>query len=105
MFEGEDGHRGWLWVMPSASLACWILAPIRRTAVSKGHFVGLVEGIGKNFVVCDRHCSYKSLAGQNPRIVPAFCRAHVRRNLIDCARSEPAATEHPEPGGTSQSPL
>jgi transposase len=88
--EGKIGHRWYLWVMQSASVVYYLMAPGRGADVPKGHFAKLRKDLLKVVLVCDRYSAYKSLAKGCDELILAFCWAHVRRDFLKAARSWPA---------------
>ncbi len=89
LIEGKVGHRWYLWLMQSASVVYYRMAPGRGAEVPKGHFAGLAPELTQVIVVCDRYVAYKCLAKDNVVVLLAFCWAHVRRDFLDAARSWP----------------
>jgi len=87
--EGKVGYRWYLWVMQSASVVFYQMAPGRGAEVPKEHFAGLAPELTQVIVVCDRYVAYKCLADDNVLVLLAFCWAHVRRDFLDAARSWP----------------
>ena len=87
--EGKTGHRWYLWVMQSASVVYYRMAPGRGADVPKGHFAKLRKDLLKVVLVCDRYSAYKSLALDCDELMLAFCWAHVRRDFLKAARSWP----------------
>jgi transposase len=85
--EGKVGNRWWLWVIRSASVVFFKIAPGRGANVVVGHFNNTEQK--KIIVICDRYSAYKSLARQLTFITLAFCWAHVRRDFLDAARKYP----------------
>ena len=83
--EGKVGSRWYLWVTRSASVIFFVLDPSRSAAVPGAHFAGLQNGWA--IIVCDRYSAYKKLARLSDIILPAFSRAHVRRDFLDAACS------------------
>ena len=88
--EGKTGHRWYLWVMHSASVVFYRMAPGRGANVPKAHFAGLRKDLVDVVLVCDRYSAYKSLAKSVDDLILAFCWAHVRRDFLGAARSWPA---------------
>ena len=78
------GSRWYLWVMRSASVIFYDLAPSRSAAVPGAHFAGH-QG-DRAIIVCDRYSAYKKLARLSG-IILAFCWAHVRRDFLEAGRS------------------
>ena len=87
--EGKKGHRWYLWVMQSASVVYYLMAPGRGADVPKGHFAKLRKDLLEVVLVCDRYSAYKSLAKGCDELILAFCWAHVRRDFLKAARSWP----------------
>ena len=87
--EGKTGHRWYLWVMQSASVVYYHMAPGRGADVPKGHFATLRKDLVEVVLVCDRYSAYKSLALDCDELILAFCWAHVRRDFLKAARSWP----------------
>jgi transposase len=87
--EGKTGHRWDLWVMQSASVVYYRMAPGRGAAIPKEHFAKLRKDLLEVVLVCDRYSAYKSLALDCDALILAFCWAHVRRDFLKAARSWP----------------
>jgi transposase len=87
--EGKTGHRWYLWVMQSASVVYYLMAPGRGADVPKDHFAKLRKDLLEVVLVCDRYSAYKSLAKDCDDLVLAYCWAHVRRDFLKAARSWP----------------
>jgi transposase len=87
--EGKTGHRWYLWVMQSASVVYYRMAPGRGADVPKGHFAKLRKDLVDVVLVCDRYSAYKSLAKGYDDLLLAYCWAHVRRDFLKAARSWP----------------
>lgn len=87
--EGKVGHRWYLWVMQSASVVFYRMAPGRGADVPKSHFDALHRDLLKVVLVCDRYSAYKSLAKSVDELILAYCWAHVRRDFLGAARSWP----------------
>ena len=60
--EGKTGHRWYLWVMQSASVVFYRMAPGRGADVPKAHFAKLHKDLVEVVLVCDRYSAYKCLA-------------------------------------------
>src|SRR5229473_345383 len=60
--EGKTGHRWYLWVMHSASVVFYRMAPGRGADVPKAHFAKLHHDLVDVVLVCDRCSAYKCLA-------------------------------------------
>ena len=87
--EGKTGHRWYLWVMQSASVVLYRMAPGRGADVPKAHFAKLHKDLVDVVLVCDRYSAYKCLAKDSDALILAFCWAHVRRDFLRAARSWP----------------
>jgi transposase len=87
--DGKTGHRWYLWVMQSASVVYYQMAPGRGADVPKGHFSKLRKDLVEVVLVCDRYSAYKSLALECEELILAFCWAHVRRDFLKAVRSWP----------------
>src|SRR6266446_6023477 len=87
--EGKTGHRWYLWVMQSASVVFYRMAPGRGADVPKAHFAKLHKDLVDVVLVCDRYSAYKCLAKACDDLLLAFCWAHVRRDFLKAARSWP----------------
>jgi transposase len=85
--EGKTGHRWYLWVMQSASVVFYRMAPGRGADVPKAHFAKLRKDLLEVVLVCDRYSAYKCLAKDDDDLLLAFCWAHVRRDFLKAARS------------------
>src|SRR5256714_4345278 len=86
---GKTGHRWYLWVMQSASVVFYRMAPGRGADVPKAHFAKLHKDLLDVVLVCDRYSAYKCLAKACDELILAFCWAHVRRDFLKAARSWP----------------
>src|SRR5215813_12712284 len=86
---GKTGHRWYLWVMQSASVVYYCMAPGRGADVPKGHFAKLRKALVEVVLVCDRYSAYKSLAKDYDELILAYCWVHVRRDFLKAARSWP----------------
>jgi transposase len=75
--DGKIGHRWYLWVMQSASVVYYLMAPGRGADVPKGHFANLRKDLLEVVLVCDRYSAYKSLAKGCDALILAYCWAHV----------------------------
>jgi transposase len=87
--DGKTGHRWYLWVMQSASVVFYRMAPGRGADVPKAHFAKLHKDLVDVVLVCDRYSAYKCLAKACDDLILAFCWAHVRRDFLKAARSWP----------------
>ena len=85
--EGKTGHRWYLWVMQSASVVFYRMAPGRGADVPKAHCAKLHRDLVDVVLVCDRYSAYKCLAKGCDALLLAFCWAHVRRDFLKAARS------------------
>src|SRR5712692_32735 len=90
--EGKTGHRWYLWVMHSASVVFYRMAPGRGADVPKAHFAKLHHDLVDVVLVCDRYSAYKCLAKDCDDLILAFCWAHVRRDFLKAAHSWPELT-------------
>src|SRR5215475_15680800 len=86
---GKTGYRWYLWVMQSASVVFYRMAPGRGADVPKAHFAKLHKDLVDVVLVCDRYSAYKCLAKDSDVLILAFCWAHVRRDFLRAARSWP----------------
>ena len=87
--EGKTGHRWYLWVMRSASVVFYRMAPGRGADVPTAHFAGLHRDLVDVVLVCDRYSAYKCFAKSCDELILAYCWAHVRRDFLKAARSWP----------------
>src|SRR5215470_9749656 len=87
--DGKTGHRWYLWVMQSASVVFYRMAPGRGADIPKAHFAKLHKDLVDVVLVCDRYSAYKCLARDCDDLILAFCWAHVRRDFLKAARSWP----------------
>jgi len=81
--------RWYLWVFRSQSVTLFIAADNRSGDIPITYYQKLTA-LGYVVVVCDRYSAYKRLARENPKVILAFCWAHVRRDFLNYARSYPA---------------
>ena len=86
---GKTGHRWYRWVMPSASVVFYRMAPGRGADVPQGHCAKLHKDLVDVVLVCDRYSAYKCLAKTCDELILAFCWAHVRRDFLKAARRWP----------------
>jgi len=91
--EGKTGHRWYLWVMHSASVVFYRMAPGRGADVPKAHFAKLHHDLVDVVLVCDRYSAYKCLAKDCDDLILAFCWAHVRRDFLKASHSWPELTD------------
>jgi transposase len=89
---GKTGHRWYLWVMHSASVVFYRMAPGRGADVPKAHFAKLHHDLVDVVLVCDRYSAYKCLAQGYDDLILAYCWAHVRRDFLKASRSWPELT-------------
>src|SRR2546422_11033224 len=87
--DGKTGHRWYLWVMQSASVVFYRMAPGRGADVPKAHCAKRHKDLVDVVLVCDRYSAYKCLAKDCDDLLLAFCWAHVRRDFLKAARSWP----------------
>ena len=87
--DGKTGYRWYLWVMHSASVVFYRMAPGRGAEVPKDHFDKLQRDLVAVVLVCDRYSAYKSFAKSVDALILAYCWAHVRRDFLRAARSWP----------------
>src|SRR6266446_6983073 len=87
--DGKTSHRWYLWVMRSASVVFYRMAPGRGADVPKAHFAKLHRDLVDVVLVCDRYSAYKCLAKACDDLILAFCWAHVRRDFLKASRSWP----------------
>ncbi len=84
--DGKVGHRWYLWVFESSSVAYYELDPSRSATVPAEVLAGAQGGI----ISCDRHGAYKKLARLHPGFTLSFCWVHQRRDLLNLANEHPA---------------
>lgn len=83
--EGKSGHRWYLWVFQSRSVAYYKLDPSRSAAVPSA----LLAGVKGGCISCDRHGAYKKFARLHPGFTLSYCWAHQRRDLLTLANDYP----------------
>ena len=84
--EGRSG-RAWLWASVTEDSACFHIDPSRSAEAAQRLFGELAPG---TVIVCDRYSAYKKLARLlEGLIILAFCWAHSRRDVIECAAGQP----------------
>src|SRR6266446_2544788 len=83
---GKTGHRWYLWVMQSASVVFYRMAPGRGADVPQAHFAKLHKDRVDVVLVCDRYSAYQCLAKDCDALLLAFCWAHGRRDFLKAAR-------------------
>ena len=88
--EGKTGHRWYLWVMQSASVVFYRMAPGRGAEVPKGAFCQAPQETWWTWCWC---VTVTAPTNASPRAVDelilAYCWAHVRRDFLKAARSWP----------------
>jgi transposase len=87
--EGKTGHRWDLWVMQSASVVLYRMAPGRGADVPTAPCAKRPKDLVDVVVVCDRYRAYTGLAKACDALILALCWAHVRRDFLKAARSWP----------------
>jgi len=87
--EGKTGHRWYLWVMQSASVVFYRLAPGRGAEGPQAHCAKRHKDLVDVVLVCDRDSAYQCLAKACDDLILAFCWAHVRRDFLKAARRWP----------------
>ncbi len=87
--EGKTGHRWYLWVMRSASVVFYRMAPGRGADVPTALFSGLHKDLVDVVLVCDRYSASKCFAKGHAGLMLAYCWAHGRRDFLKAARSWP----------------
>ena len=87
--EGKTGHRWSLWVMQSASVVFYRMAPGRGADVPTAHVAKLHQDRVDVVLVCDRYRASTGLAKAGDELMLAFCWAQVRRDFLKAARSWP----------------
>ena len=84
--EGRSG-RAWLWASVTEDSACFHIDPSRSAEAAQRLFGELAPG---TVIVCDRYSAHKKLARLlEGLIILAFCWAHSRRDVIECAAGQP----------------
>ena len=86
---GKTGYRWYLWVMQSASVVFYRMAPGRGADVPQEHFATLRKDLMEVVLVCDRYSAYKCFAKGCEDLMLAYCWAHVRRDFLKAARRWP----------------
>src|SRR6266702_6802890 len=89
---GKTGHRWYLWVMQSASVVFYRMAPGRGADVLTEHCAKRHKDLVDVVLVCDRYSAYKCLAKDCDDLILAFCWAHVRRDFLKASHSWPELT-------------
>jgi len=83
--DDKAGHRWYLWVFQSRSVAYYILDPSRSASVP----AAVLKGVDRGLISCDRHGAYKKFSRLHPGIVLSFCWAHQRRDFLNLANEYP----------------
>jgi transposase len=83
--EDKAGHRWYLWVFQSRSVAYYVLDPSRSAAVP----AAVLQGVENGLISCDRHGAYKKFSRLHPGIMLSFCWAHQRRDFLNLANDYP----------------
>jgi transposase len=83
--EGKRGHRWYLWVFHTPTVAYYTLDPSRSSKVPKQVLAGCDEGI----LSVDRYSAYKGYVNKHPGVQLSFCWAHQRRDFLRVANSHP----------------
>ncbi|WP_441293984.1 IS66 family transposase, partial [Azohydromonas australica] len=83
--EGKRGHRWYLWMFPTPTVAYYTLDPSRSSKVPKQVLAGCDEGI----LSVDRYSAYKGYVNKHPGVQLSFCWAHQRRDFLRVANSHP----------------
>ena len=83
--EGKSGHRWYLWVFQSQSVAYYQLDRSRSAGVPSAVLAGVKGGT----LSCDRHGAYKKFARLHPGFTLSYCWVHQRRDLLTLANDYP----------------
>jgi transposase len=83
--EDKAGHRWYLWVFQSRTVAYYVLDPSRSASVP----AAVLKGVDSGLISCDRHGAYKKFSRLHPGIVLSFCWAHQRRDFLTLANEYP----------------
>lgn len=83
--EGKSGHRWYLWVFQSRSVAYYKLDTSRSATVPSA----VLAGVNGGCISCDRHGAYKKFARLHPGFTLSYCWAHQRRDLLTLANDYP----------------
>lgn len=84
--QGKAGHRWYLWVFQSATVAWYVLDPSRSAAVVQSALSGVEQGI----LSVDRYAAYRKFCRLHPGVELAICWAHQRRDFLRAANDHPA---------------
>lgn len=76
--EGKKGHRWYMWVFASPTVAYYVLDPSRSEQVLEAVLGVVDEGV----ISCDRYSAYKKFHRLHPLILLAFCWSHQRRDFF-----------------------
>jgi transposase len=86
--EGKEGSGWWLWAFLGPDTVVFVLDVGRGHEVPEGHYQAGSRGV----LVVDRHSAYKAMSWvKQGSLVPAFCWAHGRRDLIRVGKGWPQA--------------
>jgi len=83
--QGKVGHRWYLWVFESTSVAWYVLDPSRSAAVPQAALHGVEQGI----LSVDRYAAYRKFSRLHPGVELAICWAHQRRDFLRVANDHP----------------
>ena len=82
--EGRSG-RAWLWASVNEDSAYFHIDASRSAEAAQRLFGALAPG---TVIVCDRYSAYKKLARLLGELILAWCWAHQRRDVIECAAGQ-----------------
>jgi transposase len=82
---GKVGHRWYLWVFHTPTVAYYVLDPSRSSKVPSC----VLQGVDKGILSVDRYSAYKRYAAMHPGVCLSFCWAHQRRDFLRVANSHP----------------
>ncbi|WP_298233482.1 IS66 family transposase [uncultured Azohydromonas sp.] len=83
--EGKVGHRWYLWVFHTPTVAYYVLDPSRSSKVPGS----VLEGVDAGILSVDRYAAYKKYATSHPGVQLSFCWAHQRRDFLRVANDHP----------------
>jgi len=83
--QGKVGHRWYLWVFQSKSVAWYVLDPSRSALVPQAALHGVEQGI----LSVDRYAAYRKFSRLHPGVELAICWAHQRRDFLRVAGDHP----------------
>lgn len=83
--QGKVGHRWYLWVFQSTTVAWYVLDPSRSAAVPQAALHGVEQGI----LSVDRYAAYRKFSRLHPGVELAICWAHQRRDFLRVANDHP----------------